>query len=77
METVVIIPIIIALILIGCIFYFGTTSKGRSKVMKSMMKSQMDMMKDMTSGDMGERLKELCSTDINVKKAFLKKTKIL
>jgi len=71
MEILRFLPLVIALILMGYIFYIGFTPRGRSKVMKRMMKNQMDMMKDMTSGEMGERLKDLSKTAINVKKSIL------
>jgi len=71
MEILRFLPLLIALVIMACIFYAGFTTKGRTKLMKRMMKSQMDMMKDMTSGDMGEKLKDLSSTAINVTKDIL------
>ena len=71
MEWLAIIPIILALVLMVYIIYTGFTSKGRSNVMKRMMKSNMDVLKDMTSGDMGEMLKDLSKTAIDVKKDIL------
>lgn len=71
MEILSFVPLAIALILMGCIFYIGFTPKGRSKVMKRMMKSQMDIMKNMTSGEMGETFKDLSKAAINVKKDIL------
>lgn len=71
MELAVIIPIIISIILFGVIFYIGSTSMGRNKMMSRMMKNQMDMMKDMTTGDMGKTLKDLSSTAIKMKKDIL------
>ncbi len=70
-EYLAFIPLVIAIIGIGLILYFTISSRGRSNVMKNMMKSNMEILKDMTEGDMGERLKDLSKTAINVKKSIL------
>ncbi len=70
-EYLAFIPLVIALIGIGLILYFTISSKGRNNVMRNMMKSNMEILKDMTEGDMGERLKDLSKTAINVKKSIL------
>lgn len=71
MEWLAIIPIIVAGLLLVFIFYIGFTSKGRSKSIQRMMKSNMDVLKDMTTGEMGETLKDLSKTAINVRKNIL------
>ena len=40
--------------------------------MQGMMKSNMDALKDMTTGEMGDTLKDLTKTTIKVKKDILK-----
>ncbi|MBR6613715.1 MAG: zinc ribbon domain-containing protein [Clostridia bacterium] len=70
-EYLAFLPLVIALIGMGVILYFTVSSRGRNSIMKNMMKSNMDVLKDMTTGDMGERLKDLSKTAINVKKEIL------
>ena len=71
MEWLAIIPI--ALVFVGMVYilYTGFTSKGRSNTMKRMMKTNMDILKEMTNGDMGEMLKDLSKTSINIKKNII------
>lgn len=75
MEWLAIIPLIIALLLIVLIFCIGFTSRGRNKVMQGMMKSNMDALRDMTTGEMGDTLKDLSKTAIKVKKDILEENK--
>ncbi len=70
-EYLAFLPLVIALIGMGLILYFTISSRGRNNVMKNMMKSNMEILKDMTAGDMGERLKDLSKTAIDVKKSIL------
>ena len=58
-EYLAFIPLVIALIGMGVIIYFTVSSRGRNSVMKNMMKNNMEVLKDMTSGEMGETLKDL------------------
>ena len=75
MEWLAIIPIVVALLLLLLIFFIGFTSKGRNNVMKNMMKSNMDMLKDMTNGEMGETLKDLSKSAISIRKDILEENK--
>lgn len=58
---------------IGCLILFGLAIRAAfsSKTKNKMMKNQMGMMKDMTTGDMGETLKDLSSVAINIRKNIL------
>lgn len=74
-EYLAFIPLIIALIGMGIIIYFTVSSRGRNSVMKNMMKSNMEVLKDMTSGEMGEKLKDLSKTALDVKKSIIEENK--
>ena len=71
MEWLAIIPLVVAGILLVSILYMVFTTRGRSKTMQGMMKSNMDVLKDMANGEMGETFKELSKTAINIKKDIL------
>ena len=74
-EYLAFIPLVIALIGIGVIIYFTVSSRGRNSIMKNMMKNNMEVLKDMTSGEMGETLKDLSKTALDVKKSILEENK--
>jgi hypothetical protein len=75
MEWLAIIPIVVIVLFLLLIFFIGFTSKGRNSVMKNMMKSNINMLKDMTNGEIGETLKDLSKTTINFRKDILEENK--
>lgn len=68
MEVILPILAIIGVLLIWVFLFKGIFN---GKTHSKMMEKQMDLMKDMTTGDMGERLKKLSSTAINIRKSVL------
>ena len=75
MEWLAIIPLILAVLAILLILCITFSSKGRKSVMQNMMKSNIDALKDITSGEMGETLKDLSKTAINIRKDILEENK--
>lgn len=71
MEWVVVLPIILLVLSIGLMCYMCFSSKGRNKIMQKMMKSNMDVLRDMYTGEMGETLNDLSKTTIKLKKDIL------
>lgn len=77
MEYLKIIPLVLALLVMILILCIAFSAKGRNKMMQNMMKSNMDTLKDMTAGEMGETLKDLSKTAINIRKNILEENKDL
>lgn len=70
MNLALIIPIIIVALFIVTLCV-GLSLTGRNRTMNRMMKKQMDMMKDMTEGELRERFKEMSKAAINLRKNVL------
>lgn len=71
MGNMILITIILFVIVFLVVVFIGITPKGRKGVMNSMMKSNLDVLKDMHTGEMSETLKDLSKTAINIKKDIL------
>ena len=69
------VPVIMAVVLMGLILFGFFSGRNRTSITSKMMQSNLETLKDMTSGDMGETLKDLSKTVIDVKKSVLEENK--